>query len=206
MKDKITIALPKGRLAELSMEYFAKKGITAKSMNEDTRKLVFESDCKKYEILLVRATDVPVYVEHGAADIGVVGKDILLEYMPNVYELKDLGFGYCRMSIAKPKDKEINFDFKDWGNLRVATKFTNIARKYFKENGINAEIIKLYGSIELAPILGLSDVIVDIVSTGNTLRENGLEEGITLFESTARIIANKISTKKNYEKIRMLTK
>ncbi len=201
MSNQITIALPKGRLAELSMEHFAKKGITAESMKEDTRKLVFESDCKRYKIILVRATDVPVYVEHGAADIGVVGKDIILEYEPDVYEPKDLGFGYCRMSIAKAKDKEINLNFEDWGNLRVATKFTNIAKKYFKEKGVNAEIIKLYGSIELAPILGLSDVIVDIVSTGKTLQENGMEEIITLFESTARIIVNKVSMKKYYKEI-----
>lgn len=202
MGGKITIALPKGRLAELSMEYFNKKGIWAKSLEEDTRKLIFDSDCGKYSIILVRASDVAVYVERGAADIGVLGKDMILEYSPDVYEPKDLGFGYCRMSIAKPKNKDINMNFKDWDNLRVATKFTNIAKRYFKEKGVNAEIIKLYGSIELAPILGMADIIVDIVSSGATLRENGLEEGKTLFESTARIIVNKVSMKKYAEEIK----
>lgn len=202
MSDKIIIALPKGRLGEKAMEHFADKGISCKELYEDTRKLIFDSDCGKYQIILVRASDVPVYVERGAADIGIAGKDIILEYSPDVYEPKDLGFGYCRMSIAKPKDKDINLSFENWGNIRVGTKFVNVAKKYFKDKGINAEIIKLYGSIELAPILGLSDVIVDIVSTGTTLKENGLEEVLTLFESTARIIVNKVSMKKHYEVIK----
>lgn len=200
----ITIALPKGRLAELSMDYFGERGIFSSEMAEDTRKLTFLSNCGNYKIILVRASDVPVYVEHGAADIGVVGKDMILEYEPDVYEPKDLEFGYCRMSIAKPKNQDINMDFQEWGNLRVATKFTNIAQKYFKNNGINAEIIKLYGSIELAPILGLSDVIVDIVSSGKTLQENGLEEAIVLFESTARMIVNRVSMKNKYKEIKKL--
>ncbi len=200
----ITIALPKGRLAELSMDYFGERGIFSSEMAEDTRKLTFLSNCGNYKIILVRASDVPVYVEHGAADIGVVGKDMILEYEPDVYEPKDLGFGYCRMSIAKPKNQDINMDFQEWGNLRVATKFTNIAQKYFKDNGVNAEIIKLYGSIELAPILGLSDVIVDIVSSGKTLQENGLEEAIVLFESTARMIVNRVSMKSKYKEIKKL--
>lgn len=205
MEPIITIALPKGRLAELSMDYFGERGIFSEEMkDEKTRKLTFLSNCGKYKIILVRASDVPVYVEHGAADVGVVGKDMILEYEPDVYEPKDLEFGYCRMSIAKPKDKDINLDFQEWGNLRVATKFTNIAKNYFKENGVNAEIIKLYGSIELAPILGLSDVIVDIVSSGKTLEENGLEEIKVLFESTARMIINKVSMKHKYVEIKKL--
>lgn len=205
MEPIITIALPKGRLAELSMDYFGERGIFSEEMkDEKTRKLTFLSNCGKYKIILVRASDVPVYVEHGAADVGVVGKDMILEYEPDVYEPKDLEFGYCRMSIAKPKDKDINLDFQEWGNLRVATKFTNVAKKYFKENGVNAEIIKLYGSIELAPILGLSDVIVDIVSSGKTLEENGLEEIKVLFESTARMIINKVSMKHKYSEIKKL--
>ncbi|BDU49558.1 ATP phosphoribosyltransferase [Haliovirga abyssi] len=204
MTNKLTIALPKGRLAELSMEYFAKLGITSSEMEKESRKLVFPSDCGNYEFILVRASDVPVYVEHGAADMGVVGKDTLLEYGSDVYEPKDLGFGYCRMCIAKAKDKDINLNFEEWGNLRVATKFENVAKDYFKKKGINAEIIKLYGSIELAPILGLSDVIVDIVSSGATLRENGLEEVVTLFESTARMIVNKASMKLYYDKVKKL--
>ena len=202
MSGKITIALPKGRLGEKAMDLFNEKGISCKDLYSETRKLIFESDCGNYNIILVRASDVPVYVEKGAADLGVVGKDVILEYGPDVYEPKDLGFGYCRMSIAKPKNKDINLNFEDWGNIRVATKFVNIAKRYFKDKGINAEIIKLYGSIEIAPILGLSDVIVDIVSTGKTLEENGLEEVITMFESTARIIVNKVSMKKHYEKIK----
>ena len=205
MEPIITIALPKGRLAELSMDYFGERGIFSEEMkDEKTRKLTFLSNCGKYKIILVRASDVPVYVEHGAADVGVVGKDMILEYEPDVYEPKDLEFGYCRMSIAKPKDKDINLDFQEWGNLRVATKFTNIAKNYFKENGVNAEIIKLYGSIELAPILGLSDVIVDIVSSGKTFGENGLGEINVLFASTARMIINKVSMKHKYVEIKKL--
>lgn len=198
----ITIALPKGRLGEKAMEYFNERGISAESMKEESRKLIFTSDCGEYQIILVRASDVCVYVERGAADIGVVGKDMIMEYEPDVYEPKDLGFGYCRMCVAKPVDKEINFDFKDWGNLRVASKFANVAKKFFTDKGINTEIIKLYGSIEIAPILGLSDIIVDIVSSGKTLKENGLEEVLTLFESTARIIVNKVSMKKHYKEIK----
>lgn len=204
MTKPITIALPKGRLAELSMKHFGKKGIFSKEMGEKSRKLVFTSDCGTYNIILVRASDVPVYVEHGAADLGVVGKDMILEYQPEVYEPKDLGFGYCRMCIAKPVDKDIKLDFEDWSNIRVGTKFKNVAKKYFTDKGINAEIIKLYGSIELAPILGLSDIIVDIVSTGKTLKENGLEEVMTLFESTARIIVNKVSMKRHFDIIKDL--
>ena len=200
----ITIALPKGRLAELSMDYFGERGIFSSEMAEDTRKLTFLSNCGNYKIILVRASDVPVYVEHGAADIGVVGKDMILEYEPDVYEPKDLGYGKCRMSIARPKDKEINLNFTNWENLRVGTKFENVAKKYFRDKGVNVEIIKLYGSLELAPLLGLSDVIVDIVDTGNTLRENGLEEIHTMFESTARIIVNKVSMKMYYDRIKDL--
>lgn len=204
MDKKIVIALPKGRLGELSMDYFGERGITSSAMAENSRKLVFDSDCGKFQIILVRATDVSVYVESGAADIGIVGKDMILEYEPDVYEPTDLGFGACRMSIAKPKDKEIDMNFTNWSNLKVATKFTNVAKKYFKDKGINAEIIKLYGSVELAPILGLADVIVDIVDSGKTLKENGLEETIVLFPSTARIIVNKVSMKLYYDKIKGL--
>lgn len=204
MDKKIVIALPKGRLGDQAMEHFNTKGIYCKAMGENSRKLIFDTDCGKFQIILVRATDVSVYVESGAADIGVVGKDMILEYEPDVYEPKDLGYGKCRMSIAGPKDKKINLDFKNWENLRVGTKFENIAKKYFKDKGVNIEIIKLYGSVELAPLLGLSDVIVDIVDTGNTLRENGLEEIHTMFESTARIIVNKVSMKFYYDKIKDL--
>ncbi|MGM0509150.1 MAG: ATP phosphoribosyltransferase [Fusobacteriota bacterium] len=206
MTNKLTIALPKGRLAELSAEYLEERGIYVSAMKEKTRKLIFQSDCKRYEIILVRASDVTAYVERGAADLGVVGKDLLLEYSPEVYELKDLEFGYCRMCIAKEKDENINLNFKNWDNLKVATKFVNIAKKHFTQKGINAEIIKLYGSIEIAPLLDLSDVIVDIVSTGKTLKENNLEEVETLFESTARLIANKVSFKKNQNEIKEILK
>jgi ATP phosphoribosyltransferase len=202
MDKKIVIALPKGRLGDQAMEYFNKKGIKVSALAENSRKLIFDSDCGKYQVILVRASDVTVYVESGAADIGVVGKDMIMEYEPDVYEPKDLGIGKCRMSIAKAKDKEIDLSFKDWGNIKIATKFTNVAKKYFKDKGINAEIIKLYGSVELAPLLGLADAIVDIVDTGNTLRENGLEEIITIFEATARIIVNKASMKLYYDRLK----
>lgn len=182
----INVALPKGRLGEKVYEMFEAAGYGCPDIFEG-RKLVFENKESGVRYFWVKPSDVPIYVERGAADIGVAGKDILLEYSPNVYELKDLGIGKCRMVVAAPK----GFTDDEEYPLRVATKFVNIAQEYYSSVGRDIDIIKLNGSIEIAPILGLSDVIVDIVETGTTLRENNLIVYETIMDISARLIANK---------------
>lgn len=183
----LNVALPKGRLGEKVYAMFEAAGFECPSIKENNRKLIFENEEKQVRYFWVKPSDVPIYVERGAADIGVAGKDILLECEPNIYELVDLGVGKCNMVVAGPKD------FTDDGTrtLRVATKFTNIASNYYDSIGRDIDIIKLNGSIEIAPILGLSDVIVDIVETGTTLRENNLEVKTKFLAISARLIANK---------------
>ena len=185
----LNIALPKGRLGEKVYAMFEAAGFECPSIKENNRKLIFENAEKQVRYFWVKPSDVAIYVERGAADIGVAGKDILLEYEPDVYELLDLNLGKCRMAVAAPAD------FRDNENrtLRVATKFTNIAAAYYAGIGRQIDIIKLNGSIELAPILGLSDVIVDIVETGTTLKENNLAVMQTILPISARLIANKAS-------------
>ena len=185
----LNIALPKGRLGEKVYAMFEAAGFECPSIKENNRKLIFENTEKQVRYFWVKPSDVAIYVERGAADIGVAGKDILLEYEPDVYELLDLNLGKCRMAVAAPAD------FRDNENrtLRVATKFTNIAAAYYAGIGRQIDIIKLNGSIELAPILGLSDVIVDIVETGTTLKENNLAVMQTILPISARLIANKAS-------------
>lgn len=185
----INIALPKGRLGEKVYEMFERAGYECPSIRENNRKLIFENREKQIRYFWVKPSDVSIYVERGAADIGVAGKDILLEYEPDVYEFLDLDIGKCRMAVAARKG------FHDDGQrtLKVATKFTNIAKQYYSSICRDIDIIKLNGSIELAPILGLSDVIVDIVETGTTLKENDLEVVQTIIPISARLIANKAS-------------
>jgi ATP phosphoribosyltransferase len=185
----VNVALPKGRLGEKVYGLMKKAGFECPSIEENNRKLIFENPEKGVRYFWVKPSDVSIYVERGAADIGVVGKDILLEYEPDVYELVDLDMGKCRMAVAAPNG------FHDDGErtLRVATKFTNIAARYYADIGREIDIIKLNGSIELAPILGLSDVIVDIVETGTTLKENDLSVVGTILPISARLIANKAS-------------
>ena len=185
----LNIALPKGRLGEKVYAMFEAAGFECPSIKENNRKLIFENAEKQVRYFWVKPSDVAIYVERGAADIGVAGKDILLEYQPDVYEMLDLNLGKCRMAVAAPAD------FRDNENrtLRVATKFTNIAATYYAGIGRQIDIIKLNGSIELAPILGLSDVIVDIVETGTTLKENNLAVMQTILPISARLIANKAS-------------
>jgi len=185
----LNIALPKGRLGEKVYAMFEAAGYECPSIRETNRKLIFENQDKSVRYFWVKPSDVAIYVERGAADIGVAGKDILLEYEPNVYELLDLQLGKCRMAVAAPAD------FHDDGErtLRVATKFTNIAANYYASIGREIDMIKLNGSIEIAPILGLSDVIVDIVETGVTLKENNLTVRETILPISARLIANKSS-------------
>lgn len=195
-KNMINIALPKGRLGEKVYDMFEASGYPCEAIKEDSRKLVFENEEAGVRYFWVKPSDVAIYVERGAADIGVAGKDILLEYQPDVYELLDLAMGKCRMAVAGPK----NFRDNTSRTLRVATKFTNIALDYYTSQCREIDIIKLQGSIEIAPILGLSDVIVDIVETGTTLYENNLEVLETIVPISARLISNKVSYKfKNRE-------
>ena len=193
----INIALPKGRLGNKVYNLFEKIGYESSEMKEDNRKLIFENEEKNIRFLLVKPSDVGVYVEKGSADIGVVGRDILLEENPDVYELMDLGFGKCRFSIAGPMDFKENFD----RTLVVATKYLNVAKKYFDSINRDVELIKLNGSIEIAPILGLSDVIMDIVETGTTLKENNLKILTNIEDISARFVANKSSYRFKNKKI-----
>ena len=187
----LNIALPKGRLGEKIYAMFERAGFECSSIKENTRKLIFENEEKGVRYFWVKPSDVSIYVERGAADIGVCGKDILAEYTPEVYELLDFKTGVCRMAVAAPK----NFYDDGQRTLKVATKFVNCAKDFYAKKGRDIDIIKLNGSIEIAPILGLSDVIVDIVETGTTLKENNLEVFETVFPISARLIANKSSFK-----------
>ena len=193
----LNIALPKGRLGEKVYAMFEAAGFECPSIKETNRKLIFENEAVGVRYFWVKPSDVAIYVERGAADIGVAGKDILLEYEPDVYELFDLDIGKCRMAVAAKSD------FRDdpQKTLRVATKFSNIARGYYASRGRDIDIIHLNGSIEIAPILGLSDVIVDIVETGTTLKENNLSVFETIVPISARLIANKASYKFKSEPI-----
>ncbi len=185
----LNIALPKGRLGDQVYKMLSSIGYECAAIYEDNRKLVFESPENGVRYLLVKPSDVAIYVEHGAADVGIVGKDILLDSKPDVYELLDLNIGKCRLAVAGPNDY-----IEDRDNvLRVATKFANVAKEYYSSINREIEIIKLNGSIELAPILGLSDVIVDIVESGKTLKENNLKVLTTIVPVSARFIANRSS-------------
>lgn len=202
MQKLLNIALPKGRLGEKVYSIFAEAGFSCPEALEDSRKLFFENEAAGVRYFWVKPSDVAIYVERGAADIGVAGKDILAEYGPDVYELSDLDMGKCRMCVAGRKD----FVDDTSHTLRVATKFSNIARDYYASVGRDIDIIHLNGSIELAPILGLSDVIVDIVETGTTLKENDLEVLETIMPISARLIANKSAFRFKSEKIEEIKK
>ena len=197
----LNIALPKGRLGEKVYAMFARAGFECPALLETSRKLIFDNETAGVRYFWVKPSDVAIYVERGAADIGVAGKDILLEYRPDVYELLDLKVGKCRMAVAAPDG------FRDDMNrtLRVATKFSRIARDYYTSVGRDIDIIHLNGSIEIAPILGLSDVIVDIVETGTTLKENNLSVIEEIVPISARLIANKSGFKFRTEQIERLT-
>lgn len=196
----LNIALPKGRLGEKVYDMFEKAGFPCPSIKENNRKLIFENPEAGVRYFWVKPSDVAIYVERGAADIGVAGKDILLEYKPEVYELLDLNIGKCRMAVAAKKDFSDNTD----RTLRVATKFSNIAQQHYLSKGRDIDIIHLNGSIEIAPILGLSDVIVDIVETGTTLKENDLEVIETIVPISARLISNKTSYQFKKDRIEAL--
>ena len=197
MKTMLNVALPKGRLGEKAYAMFEKAGFECPSIKENNRKLIFENEEVGVSYFWVKPSDVAIYVERGAADVGIVGKDILLEYEPEVYELLDLNMGKCRMAVAAME----GFRDDTQRTLRVATKFANIAGQFYRSKGRDIDIIHLNGSIEIAPILGLSDVIVDIVETGTTLRENNLSVIETIVPISARLISNKASYKFKNEQI-----
>ena len=198
----LNIALPKGRLGDKTYSLFEKIGYKCDELTEDSRKLIFENKEKNIRYLLVKPSDVGIYVEKCAADIGVVGKDILLENVYDIYELLDLNLGICKISVAALSGYKEDTERK----LRVATKYVNTAKKYYSSLNRETDIIKLNGSIELAPILGLSDVIVDIVETGNTLKEHNLKVINDIEEISARFIANKTSYKFKNEEIKNIEK
>lgn len=200
----LTFALGKGRLAKQTLEAFEKIGITCQEMKDkDTRKLIFVNEALKLKFFLAKGPDVPTYVEYGAADIGVVGKDTILEEGRNIYEVLDLGFGKCRMCVCGPKEAVELLQHQEL--IRVATKYPRIAKDYFyNKKRQTVEIIQLNGSIELAPIVGLSEVIVDIVETGSTLRENGLGVLEEICPLSARMVVNQVSMKMENERITKL--
>ncbi len=191
MPESLSIAVSKGRIFDEAMPLLAELDICPTEDPDDTRKLILETNQVNIKIIIVRAIDVPTYVEYGAADIGIAGKDVLLEYAGSgLYEPLDLKIAQCKMVLAEPKDSKINND-----RLRVATKYVTTTRNYFLDQGKQVEIIKLYGSMELAPVLGLADQIVDLVDTGNTLKANGLIPIETIAEISSRLIVNKAAMK-----------
>lgn len=203
MDEYITIALPKGKLFDRSVRILARAGFSADNVTEDSRKLVITNEETKVRFIIAKTVDVPTYVEYGAADIGIIGKDVLLEQDKDVVELMDLGFGRCRLMMAVPEARRRE-KLTDYAHLRVATKYPHCAKAYFNKLGIQVEIVKLNGSIELGPIVGLSEMIVDIVETGRTLKENKLVEVDSIFTATARLIANRASFKLKFARIRKL--
>ena len=201
MTEKLTIAVSKGRIFEQAMPLLAHAGIKPLEDPDNSRRLVLETGQEGVRLLVIRATDVPTYVEHGAADVGIAGKDVLLEYPGNgIYEPLDLGIAKCRLMLAGPAGASP--ELRD--HMRVATKYVQTTRRYFAERGLHAEIIKLYGSMELAPLMGLADRIVDLVDTGNTLRANGLEATDLIAEISSRLIVNKAALKMKSDRIKPL--
>ncbi|MBM2837145.1 MAG: hisG [candidate division NC10 bacterium] len=196
-KELIAIALPKGRLLHDSLQLFEGMGIVCIREFSDSRRLVCEDQDRRLRFLTLRPSDIPTYVEHGAADL-------LLEQQRDVYEPIDLGFGACRLVVAEPAELRERDDPRSWSHLRIATKYPNLAERFFSRKGIQAEIIKLTGSIELAPLVGLAERIVDLVATGQTLRKNGLVEVEEIATSTARLIVNRASLKTKYLRIQGL--
>jgi ATP phosphoribosyltransferase len=199
--NNISFALPKGRLAEDTIKLLIDRGLTKEGVVDfSSRKLIFDDEENGIRFMLIRNTDVPVYVEHGAADFGVVGKDVLSETGVGIYEFADLGFGACRLSVAGPADEEPVYSH----NMRIATKYPNITKAAFAQKGIFVEIIKLYGSIEIAPLTDLSDYIVDLVESGATLKGNGLREYEVLMHSTARLVANRSLSRVKHDRVKVV--
>jgi ATP phosphoribosyltransferase len=198
----LTLALPKGRLLDPALELLRELGVDA--VDAESRKLIFRDEARGLRLLLLKPADVPAYVTYGAADLGIVGKDILAEQVPDVYEPLDLGFGFCRLVVAEPRALWERDDPSKWSWVRVATKYPRMTEAYFSERGIQVEIVRLDGSIELAPLVGLAERIVDLVQSGQTLRANGLVEVAEITRSTARVIVNRASMKTEYAAVTQL--
>ncbi len=202
--DYLTIALPKGKVFGKSVEMLAKIGYTAEDLTDNSRKLIIANEKEKIRFIITKTADLPTYVEYGAADIGIIGKDVLMEDSKDVYELLDLKFSLCRIMVAVPEALKQE-KLSDYAHMRVATKYPNIAERFFHSMGMQMEFIKLNGSIELAPMVGLAEIIVDIVETGSTLRANNLVEIANIQVATARLIANRVSFKMKFDRINKLT-
>ena len=198
--ETVTVALPKGRLLKEAVNFLIKSGIDASETLSETRKLVF--NWKNFRFILVKPMDVPTYVYYGTADVGIAGKDVIAEKGYDLYEPLDLKFGACRLSVAEPRNIAEPYDLDRLSYIRVATKYPKITDAYFRNKGIHPEIITLYGSVELAPLVGLSDRIVDLVQTGTTLKVNGLREVDVILHSTARLVVNRASLKTKYSVIK----
>jgi len=201
----LTVALPKGKLGEEALALTNDTGLPTNDIKLDSRKLLWEFPDQRIRFIISRPTDIPVYVDYGAADMGIVGKDTLVEAGANVFELVDLRFGGCKFVVAVPEEKldaQGNFDLSSLNHGRVASKFPNVAQQYFHRQGLQVEVIKLHGNIELAPRVGLADAIVDIVSTGRTLKENQLAAVGDIFYATARLIANRVSYRMQYQRVK----
>jgi ATP phosphoribosyltransferase len=202
MNERLTLALPKGRLLDDALELLRAIGVDG--VDAASRKLLFSDPRRGLRLLFLKPTDVPAYVTYGAADLGIVGKDILLEQEPDVYEPVDLGFGVCRLVVAEPRELWERDDPTKWSWVRVATKYPRMTERYFSERGVQVEIVRLDGSIELAPLVGLAERIVDLVQTGETLRANGLVEVAEIARSTARLIVNRASMKTEHAAVTAL--
>ncbi len=202
MKDLLTLALPKGRLLDPAVAVLRELGV--EGIDADSRKLIFTDPRRDLRVLLLKPADIPAYVIYGAADLGIVGKDILLEQEPDVYEPLDLGFGFCRLVVAEPRALWERDDPAKWSWVRVATKYPRLTEEYFSNRGVQVEIVRLDGSIELAPLVGLAERIVDLVQSGETLRANGLVEVAEITRSTARVIVNRASMKIEHTRVTAL--
>ncbi len=200
MTDTLAIALSKGKLLEPALDLFRRVGLAPKDASPDSRRLIFEHPASGTTLMIVRPSDVPTYVEYGAVDAGIVGADVLMEQATDVYEPLDLGFGACRLAVAAP-ESAVKRNGRHGTRLRVATKYPNLTERYFTQKGIPIEIIKLYGSVELAPLVGLADRTVDLVSSGKTLRAHNLVVTDVITESTARLIVNRASLKLKHKRV-----
>ena len=202
MSSPLTLALPKGRLLDHALDLLREIGLDG--VDAESRKLIFDDARLGLRLLLLKPADVPAYVAYGAADLGIAGKDVLLEQEPDVYEPLDLGFGFCRLVVAEPRTLSERDDPARWSWVRVATKYPRMTEQYFSSRGVQVEIVRLDGSIELAPLVGLAERIVDLVQSGETLRANGLVEVAEIARSTARLIVNRASMKTEYPRVRRL--
>ncbi|MGE5372049.1 MAG: ATP phosphoribosyltransferase [Solirubrobacterales bacterium] len=202
-EEMMTVALPKGKLLGPTVKLLGLLGLPAEGISEESRKLIYEYPEMGVQYVMCRPTDVPTFVEHGAADLGIVGKDIILDQEKDVFEMLDLGYGYCRFVLAVPAD-QVEVPLASLNYKRVATKFPAVARQFFSEKGLQVEVIKLHGNIELAPRVGLAEMIIDIVSTGKTLKENNLAPREEIAVCTARLIVNRVSYRTKNSRINPL--